>query len=637
MPQSRSSRSSTTSAESAGGDARAVAARLYGAGRYLEALHAASIAVRAQPRDSLAWNLGAGAALALGLSKDAEQFLKAAISLDPGCAAAYSNLGVLNYRRGTLDAAARCFARALALTPEDAAALNNLGAVLTKLGRLDDAEGLLRRAAVLAPDNAEAASNLGQTLILQGQFAEARSELDRALALKPCFPEALVSRGRLAMEAGEQAAAIELFDAAIAAQPDCAAAYQNRGLVTRAERGAPWVVRLEAAYARRAQLAPEAAVALNFAMAKVREELGDHQAAFAAYAEANRGRLALHPLDEAGEERLHAALAALADTLLAAGGAAAAAEEPPARVPVFVIGMPRSGTSLIEQILASHADIAGAGELPLMGELLARLPAEVPAADAERAALRERLQALGAEYCGRLWQAHRGHRFVVDKMPGNYRFAGLIALMLPQARIIHVRRDPLDTCLSCFATPFTEGHDYASDLGALGRQYLRYQRLMQHWTALLPPGRILEVRYEDVVADLAGQTRRMLSYLGAEWDESCLRFHRTARPVRTASMAQVRQPLYAGSIGRWQRFERQLAPLRSLLAPLLSGAAAAVPGAAGAQPSAAGDRTVRCSTVSTAAAGRPIQVPRTRTDTPTVREAVNGGRCPDRDGLVSGV
>jgi Flp pilus assembly protein TadD len=557
------------SAESAG-DPRAAAAQLYGAGRYIDALKSASIAVRAQPRDALAWNIGAGAALALGLTADAEKFLQAAISLDPGSAEAHSNLGVLNYRRGTLDAAARCFDRALALTPDSAAALNNLAAVLTRLGRLDEAEALLRRAVRLAPENADAASNLGQTLILKGRFDEARGELDRAIALKPRFPEALVSRGRLAMEAGEHAAAVELFDAAIAVRPDCAEAHQNRSLVTRAEPGAPWVARLEAAYARRANATPDAAVALNFAMGKVREELGDYPAAFAAYAEANRGRLALHPFDEAGEERLHAALAVLGTDLAAEASAAGNPGRAATRVPIFVVGMPRSGTSLIEQVLASHAEITGAGELALLGQLLERLPATAPATPAERLELRERLRALGAEYCGRVWEAHRGQRYVIDKMPGNYRFAGLIPLMLPQARIIHVRRDPLDTCLSCFATPFTEGHDYASDLNTLGRQYLRYQRLMQHWTALAPAGGILEVRYEDLIADLEGEARRMLSFIGAPWDASCLGFHRTARPVRTASMIQVRQPLYSGSIARWKRFERELGPLIGLLAPLLA-------------------------------------------------------------------
>ncbi len=565
-PRSKSSRSSTTSAESAI-DPREAAARFYGAGRYLDALKAASIAVRAQPRDAAAWHLGAGAALALGLTTDAEKFFNVTISLDPGCVQAHSNLGILNFRRGTLDAAARCFERALAIAPDDPGALSNLGAVLAALGRTDDGEVLLRRAAKLDPGNADAASNLGQTLIVKGLVDEALTELDRALALRPRFPEALVSRGQLAMEAGEHERAIELFDAAIAMQPDYAEAYQNRTLIARAERGAPWIARLEAAYARRARLRPQSVVALNFAMAKVREELGEYDAAFAAYAEGNRHRLALHPFDDAGEERLDAAVRTLASELIAADVAGAAPMEAAARVPIFVVGMPRSGTSLIEQVLASHPEITGAGELRLVSDLLTRIPAAVPAEAAERAVLLERLRALGSEYCGRVWAANPGHRFVVDKMPGNYRYVGLISLMLPQARFIHVRRDPLDTCFSCFATPFTTGHDYASDLDALARQYRRYERFMRHWSAVLPAGRVLEVRYEELVADLEGQARRMLDYVGVPWDESCLGFHRTARPVRTASLGQVRRPIYSGSIARWKRFERHLGPLLSLLEP----------------------------------------------------------------------
>jgi tetratricopeptide (TPR) repeat protein len=541
------------------------AARLYCAGRYLEALQVASIAVRAQPRDPAVWNVGAGAAFALGLLAEAEKFWNAALTLKPDYAQVHANLGVLHYRSGALDAAAGDFARALALTPDDAGALNNLGAVLTQLGRLDEAEGLLRRAAALDPDNADVHSNLGQALIQRGHFEAARCELDRALALRPRFPEALVSRGRLSMEAGEHAAAVELFDAAIAASPDCAEAHQNRSLISRATHDAPWVGRLEAAYARRAGLAPRAAVALNFAMAKVREDLGEYDSAFSAYAEGNRLRFALHPFDEAAEERWLATVVAAFDRELLSGPAAASVPAA-ARAPIFVVGMPRSGTSLVEQVLASHAQILGAGELRLVGELLGQLPATAPTA-AERPALLARLAALGREYRERVWSAGVEQRFVVDKMPGNYRYLGLLALMLPEARIIHVRRDPLDTCLSCYATPFTEGHDYASDLGTLARQYLRYQQLMRYWAAVLPAGRILEVRYEDLIANLEGEARRMLRHVGVPWDERCMHFHRTQRPVRTASLAQVRQPLYTASIARWKRFERHLEPLRTLLAP----------------------------------------------------------------------
>jgi len=206
----------------------------------------------------------------------------------------------------------------------------------------------------------------------------------------------------------------------------------------------------------------------------------------------------------------------------------------------------------------------------------------------ERPAWRERLHALGREYLARVWGRGVSECYVIDKMPGNYWHLGLVPLMLPEARIIHVRRDPLDTCFSCYSTAFSDAHEYCFDLVVLGRRYLRYHRLMEHWRAVLPPSRMLEVRYEDVVAELERETRRMLAHIGLPWHEACLSFHENRRAVRTASVIQVRRRLYAGSIGRWQRFARQLEPLRRLLAPVLDDGAGAYtsPAAPAATPAA---------------------------------------------------
>jgi tetratricopeptide (TPR) repeat protein len=540
-------------------------------------LKTASAALREHPEDAQLWNVGAGAAFALGLTRDAEQFWKVAIARDPDYAEAHHNLGVVHFNRNDLDGAARCFERALAVAPGHPQALNNLGAVLMKQERFAKAEPLLKRAVALDPGNAEAHNNLGLALMELGQLDEARASFDRALAVKPRLAEALASRGKLCIESGELDAAIGFLDAAIEAKPDFGAAYQDRSLITRAVRGDPWIGRLEAAWARRASLPVEAVVALDFAMGKTREELGEYPAAFEAYAQANRLHGAAHPFDEASEERtLAAAIATFTPDLytqpeLSPAAPVRAAHAPGGqRVPIFVVGMPRSGTTLIEQVLAGHPDVLGAGELRTLGELATTLPEAVPAG-ADRAAWLGRLRALGEEYLARVWHASGARRFVVDKMPGNYRYLGLIPLMIPGARLISVRRDPLDTCLSCYATPFREGHEYSNDLRLLARQYLRYQRLMQHWAAVLPAGGLIEVSYEAVVADLPGEARRMLDYVGLPWDENCLTFHESRRAVRTASVAQVRQPLYTRSIARWKRFETQLAPLRALLAPVLTG------------------------------------------------------------------
>ncbi len=594
-------------------EARAAAARLYGSGRYVEALKAVSAALREHPQDAALWNVGAGTALALGLPREAERFWKTAIARDPGYAEAHYNLGVLHYRQRAFSAAADCFARAVALSPGNPGALNNLGAVLKELGRPAEAEPLLRAALALDPGNAEAWNNLAQALIALNRGAEARAGLERAIELNPRFAEALTARGRMSAEAGEREAAIADFDAAIAERPHYGEAHQNRALVSRAEPGAAWISRLEAAYAARASLPHRSAVAIHFAMGKVREELGEYAAAFAAYAEGNRLEYAQHPWDEAAEERWLAAMVsdyrselyAPASPWLAAPPAAAA------QLPVFIVGMPRSGTTLIEQVLASHPQVHGAGELATLGGLLAPVPVGVPA-PAARPEWIARLRALGEEYRARVWASGLERRAVVDKMPGNYRYLGQLALMLPEARIIHVRRDPLDTCLSCFATPFQDGHEYASELAVLGRQYLRYARLMQHWAAVLPPGRILEVSYEALVADLEGESRRLLSYIGLPWSESCLGFHRTARSVRTASVVQVREPIYSRSIGRWRRFARELESLQALLAPVLP-----------AHGTAPGDVTE--SSVPTAAVDSPIQVRGSATDTGCEQEPSSVG------------
>jgi hypothetical protein len=234
------------------------------------------------------------------------------------------------------------------------------------------------------------------------------------------------------------------------------------------------------------------------------------------------------------------------------------------RLPIFVIGMPRSGTTLIEQILASHPQVFGAGELALFdqaaGALRDSLPGQPPYPDMAEAMSGEDFGKVGAIYLERLTQlAPDAHR-IVDKMPGNFLLAGLIHLALPNATIIHAVRDPVDTCVSCYSLLFND-QKYSYDLSELGRYYWHYQSLMAHWHGVLPPGRILDVRYEELIGDLEGVARRIVAQCGLPWDERCLDFHRTSRMVNTPSATQVRKPIYRSSIGRWRRYKALLSPL----------------------------------------------------------------------------
>jgi hypothetical protein len=243
-------------------------------------------------------------------------------------------------------------------------------------------------------------------------------------------------------------------------------------------------------------------------------------------------------------------------------------------VPLFILGMPRSGTTLVEQILASHSEVFGAGELRTFERSVGGLdgpdgaPASFPEGVASLSA--EQFRRLGAIYVEGVAPMASAQR-ITDKMPLNFLFIGLIHLALPNARIIHTRRDPVDTCLSCFSTLFTGEHRVAYELGELGRYYRAYERLMAHWRGVLPMGVMLEVTYEDLVADFDREARRIVAHCGLEWEDACFDFHLTRRPVRTASAAQVRQPIYKSSVGRWRPYKHLLRPLLEALAVDLPG------------------------------------------------------------------
>jgi hypothetical protein len=320
---------------------------------------------------------------------------------------------------------------------------------------------------------------------------------------------------------------------------------------------APWRDAAERVLAR--GLAVAHAINLHHALGKYYDDVDDRDAAFRHHRLGNelarRSRLRYDRAEMS--QRVTRTLATFDRNALAALARGGLASERP----IFVVGMPRSGTSLTEQILASHPRVHGAGELLYW----------IFAADAERAATPERRAAtiaeLGRSYLeGLAAQAPDASR-IVDKLPVNFKNIGLIHAALPAARFIHLERNPLDTCLSIYFQGFSAEHPYATDLGDLAHYYQEYRRLMAHWRDVLPPQTLLEVRYEDLVDDHEGWSRRMLAHIGLPWDPRCLEFHCTARPVMTASSWQVRQPIGRGSVGRWRRYERFIAPLRDALAP----------------------------------------------------------------------
>jgi tetratricopeptide (TPR) repeat protein len=475
-----------------------------------------------------------------------------AIGLRPRFADAYLNLAMVETARGDLPAALAVLEDLLAFAPGHATAMSAKAVTLREMDRLEEGLDWARRAVAAEPGNAEAAHALGQLCQALGLEEEARDAYARASRLPGAAAEkAASSQALLLMELGEADAAAAAFDAALRTYPRSAAIYYNRADLTRVGDDDQ---NIEAMLAMLESGDIESArdrMLLRFALGGVYLRSGDGARAFDHLNQANRMKRATLKYDGGATRRMMEAIAARYDEeamgRLAGGGAGGGF------TPVFVLGMPRSGTTLTEQILASHPAVFGAGELIFASRAIDRLNGDdFATAGAEYMAAVERR--LGAAITG-------GRRYVVDKMPGNFLHAGPIHLMLPGARIIHCRRDPVDTCLSCYSKLFTREQHFSYDMTELGEFHLGYQALMAHWRAVLPASHFLEVAYEDVVDDLEGQARRMLHFLGLDWDPACLSFHETRRAVRTASVNQVRQKLYRGSAGRWKRHAEHLGPL----------------------------------------------------------------------------
>jgi tetratricopeptide (TPR) repeat protein len=477
-----------------------------------------------------------------------------AITLDPKHAEANNNLGVLRAAQGRLADAVALYERAIAIKPEYAEAHNNLGAALAELNRLDEAAVEYERAIALDPRYPEAHNNLGVLRERQGRVDEAVGLLERALTFTPDSSHAHTNLGIVFAGTGRFNDAMTHYNRAIELDPLSADAYYYRTRITTYRAGDNDVAAMEDLAARNLPL--ETASNIRFALARAYELKGDYERSFAYLLDANSLKRRTVRYDEPEVMRSFRNIAAsfsreILELLEGAGD--------PSETPVFVLGMPRSGSTLIEQILASHPQIHGAGELIELDK----------AADGvlgtRNQPVRNGLDLDALDQIARTYLASvlptAGKTRVVDKLPENFLRIGLIHLIFPNAKIIHTMRDPVDTCLSCFSTRFAAGQAFSYDLGELGRYYRAYVELMAHWQSVLPPGRILDVVYEDVVEDLEGQARRLIEYCGLEWDDRCLSFHQTNRIVRTASAVQVRQPLFRSSMQRWRKYEPQLAPL----------------------------------------------------------------------------
>jgi tetratricopeptide (TPR) repeat protein len=444
-------------------------------------------------------------------------------------------------------------------------ALLGLGKTLYRKDALAEAEDSARKALTLAPNQGEAWCLLGLVQSARGKERDAEDSYRRSLELRPEDATALCGQAHILAREGRLEEADALLKRALERNPNHIASLYARVARHKVGPDDQELRTLRSLLSREGDLSPDDRQSIHFALGKALDDLGDYDHAFPHFLEGNRlKRLTLVFDPDADTKSTDLTISLFTRELFERVQGKGFHTD----LPIFVLGMPRSGTTLTEQILASHPEVYGAGELSLLMDILT-------ASDARRQRLpfpyslstlnRETVKRWGKDYAKKLREyAPRASR-ITNKMPANYKALGAIPLMLPEARIIHVRRNAVDTCLSCFMQSFLHGQEATYDLTDLGHHYVNYARLMEHWRSVLPEGSFLEVQYEDLVADTEAQARRLVEYCGLKWDDACLAFHKAERFVRTASISQVRQPIYRSSVERWRKYEKFLDPLLQAL------------------------------------------------------------------------
>lgn len=480
-----------------------------------------------------------------------------ALALEPRNAVAHNKLGLALQMQGRFGHAEKQFRRAIELKPSYAEAYFRLGTVLRWKGNFSASETALRRTVKLDPRNADALVGLGQTLAGLGSWNQTKSCIEKARRLKPRSATVLCSLGWVASIEGRFEEAERLLREAVDVDPKCSEAWAwlvDIRRMTTDDR--EWLEVAERMLAT--GIPPVEESKLRFAMGKYFNDLRDFPRAFKEYKTANElQRLVAKHYDRDASTRFADDMIRLYTRERLEKRMTGACES---AKPVFVVGMMRSGTSLMEQIIASHPDAAGAGELDFWNSMVHRekpvLQREAPDAQVARELAESYLRVLDR----RAPQALR----VVDKAPMNSDFLGLIHLALPNARFIYMRRDPIDTCLSCYFQEFASVLPFTLDLSDLAHYYRQHHRLMAHWGEVLPPGTLLQVPYEELTADQETWSRKVIDFIGLPWDPRCLEFHKTERPVVTASNWQVRQRVYSSSVGRWKNYQKYIGPLLEL-------------------------------------------------------------------------
>jgi tetratricopeptide (TPR) repeat protein len=530
--------------------------------RSADALYAS--ALTRNPRHAEAWHLRGLVAHQSGDPTTAVACVEQAVAIDPQQAVYWSNLGLFYQALRRLDQAIAAFRQAIRLQPDLAEARANLGNALNEKHDFQGAEAECRCALRLRPDLSAAYNNLGVALTGQERTAEAIACYRRAVELRPNSADAHRNLGHALRELGQFDEARREYETVVALNPRETHALYSLSLIKRHRPSEPQDLQRLTARLQDPLLSLSERAELSFALGRVYDDWGRYDEAFEHFQWANK---AVRP----AWDRL--ACAHSVEALIDAFCADRVAALPPAGLateqPVFIVGMPRSGTTLVEQILAASPRVAACGEVMDLQQMTLELEAEAaPDTPWPRCVLSlppERLRELAQRYLDRRLARQPDALRTTDKMPTNFFQLGLIWRLFPHARVIHCQRDPRDVCLSCYFIDFSKRLEFAYDLEDLGTFHRLHDRIMAHWKRVLPLS-ILTVQYERLVAEPEQETRRIVDFCGLDWDERHLRFYENHNSVRTSSGWQVRQPVYATAVARWRNYERHLEPLLRALA-----------------------------------------------------------------------
>ena len=571
-------------------------------GRLPEALESLERAEKLEPGSASIRMKKAKVLTGLGKDDDATREFEESFKLTPHREALVRGLGL--QRMGNVREAEKIYRDVLLKDPSNVDALRLLAGVAMRAKQWGDAEALLERALEIAPDFSQGWMDLGLARQEQDKTTGAIEAFKRVIQLKPQVPNGYVSVGTVKAMTGQHDEAMEMFSKALEFDPanfgalsgmghvlktvgnqDDAIASYRKCIESNPDHGETWWsmanlktfrfddedIKVMQTRVARESLLEEQKTNFHFALGKAFEDKKDYDKAFEHYALGNKNRRERETYDPVQTADLHDQFIQVFSKNFIAERSGAGSDS---NAPILIVGLPRSGSTLIEQILASHPEVEGTHELPDLGRV-----ARATGANREDRTVYPRVlplledyefKEMGEDYLRRT-KRHRHTELprFTDKLPNNFVHIGFLSLVLPNAKIINAKRHPLDSCLGSFKQLFARGQPFTYDQFELGEFYMEYQRLMDHWHEVLP-GKVLDVQYEDVVDDLETQVRRILEYCELPWDDACLRFYETDRAVKTASSEQVRQPIYSTAKHKWRSYEAHLAPMIDVLEPLLA-------------------------------------------------------------------